>query len=84
MVLGGLAGLELSIAAQKDVFGLEASAAGELFDHYVNVCPGQGSRTIRSEEALMIALARLKPAFESRGIRPLGRPGGDKASVASS
>ena len=33
----------------------------DLFDAYVNVCPGQGSRTIRTEEALLITLAMLGP-----------------------
>ena len=27
----------------------------------INVCPYQGSRTIRSEEAVLITLARLRP-----------------------
>ncbi|KAI9749747.1 MAG: hypothetical protein M1815_002290 [Lichina confinis] len=30
------------------------------FDHWVNVCPGQGSRTIRTVEAIWITLARLR------------------------
>ena len=32
-----------------------------LFDMWVNVCQFQGSRTIRTEEALLISLARLRP-----------------------
>ena len=35
-----------------------------LFDHYLNLCPGQGSRTIRTEEALLVGLAALKPSIE--------------------
>lgn len=34
---------------------------GDLFDFYVNTCPQQGSRTIRSEEAIFISLAALSP-----------------------
>ena len=32
-----------------------------LFDHYLNLCPGQGSRTIRTEEALLVGLTALQP-----------------------
>jgi len=31
-----------------------------LFDHYVNFLPQQGSRTIRTEEALFIGLTAIK------------------------
>ncbi|KAK0557055.1 hypothetical protein OC846_000701 [Tilletia horrida] len=66
VVLGGLSGLE--DAVQRDA-GLEAGAdeADALFDVWVNLVEGQGSRTIRTEEALMIALARLKGPLESSG-----------------
>ena len=30
-----------------------------LFDHYFNVVPNQGSRTIRTEEAILITLAAM-------------------------
>jgi len=66
IVFGGLSGLELSIAAEP-LFGLSADDAGMLFDFWTNICPGQGSRTIRTEEALMIALSRLKPCLEAKG-----------------
>eukprot|EP00166_Cyanidium_caldarium_P001037 ctg_147.g101 len=53
------------------VHGLEhCRPAGEpvchLFDAYINVCPQQGSRTIRTEEALLIAninQGRCHPGF---------------------
>ena len=38
-----------------------------LFDHYLNLCPKQGSRTIRTEEALLVGLAALKPHLEAAG-----------------
>ena len=47
-MLGGLAGLELTIEADQ-ALGLNASEADAAFDHWVNVCPNQGSRTIRTE-----------------------------------
>lgn len=49
--------------------GLEAAdpVAPALFDAWVNTCPGQGSRTIRTEEAVLVSLAVLQPALE-RGV----------------
>eukprot|EP00918_Siedleckia_nematoides_P093418 GHVU01205032.1.p1 GENE.GHVU01205032.1~~GHVU01205032.1.p1 ORF type:complete len:620 (+),score=138.57 GHVU01205032.1:189-2048(+) len=38
-----------------------------LFDAYVNVCPHQRSRTIRTEEALFVALSAMRPLLLSRG-----------------
>ena len=45
--------------------GLEAADAGapSMFDVWVNTCPGQGSRTIRTEEAVLVSLAALQPAL---------------------
>ena len=40
-----------------------SSSSSLLFDHWINVWPGQGSRTIRTVEAVWIALARLIPPF---------------------
>ena len=39
---------------------LPGSESSALFDLWVNTCPGQGSRTIRTEEAVLITLARLR------------------------
>ena len=36
----------------------------KLCHHYVNVCTHQTSRTIRAEEALMIALAKFEKFLE--------------------
>ena len=49
--------------------GLEAAdrVAEALFTHWVNTCPGQGSRTIRTEEAVLISLAALRPALDRGG-----------------
>jgi len=33
----------------------------------VNICPFQGSRTIRTEEAVLISLARLSPFVSTNG-----------------
>lgn len=51
--------------------GLEAADAGapSMFDVWVNTCPGQGSRTIRTEEAVLVSLAALQPALTAaRGV----------------
>lgn len=60
IVLGGLAGLELSIESDPQLAGVTAEDAQDLFDHWVNICDAQGSRTIRTEEALGIGLAVLR------------------------
>jgi len=46
IVFGGLLGLEVSVGADPD---LEVTDARKVFHHYLNTCPGQGSRTIRTE-----------------------------------
>ena len=38
-----------------------------LFDLYLNLCPGQGSRTIRTEEVLLVGLAALQPHTRRAG-----------------
>jgi methyltransferase len=64
LVFGGVAGLET--AARNDAelgsAGITPSNVGELFDHWVNVCPGQGSRTIRTEEAVWLGLMGMNVA----------------------
>jgi methyltransferase len=62
IVFGGLGGLEVAVAADSDLRdrGINRSSVADLFDYYVDICPGQGSRTIRTEEAVMIALAQLR------------------------
>lgn len=46
VVFGGLQGLEASVDADQN---LDISDPSVLFDLYLNTCPGQGSRTIRTE-----------------------------------
>ncbi|GMH28468.1 hypothetical protein Nepgr_030311 [Nepenthes gracilis] len=53
IAFGGLAGLEESIEEDKN---LKGKNAGEVFNLYLNTCPNQGSRTIRTEEAILISL----------------------------
>ena len=48
MVFGGLGGLEEAVETDTSV-PVGPDDVGNLFDSYVNVCPQQGSRTIRTE-----------------------------------
>ncbi|XP_022099118.1 putative methyltransferase C9orf114 isoform X2 [Acanthaster planci] len=57
IVFGGLKGLEYSLDADEH---LKIADPKLLFDHYVNTCPTQGSRTIRTEEAILISLSSLR------------------------
>lgn len=63
IVFGGQAGIEPAVANDPVLAakGLDKSMASELFDAWVNLVPRQGSRTIRTEEAVTIGLAALKP-----------------------
>ena len=47
VVLGGVKGLEFTLSCCSDLQELEDVSL--LFHHYLNVCPQQGSRTIRTE-----------------------------------
>uniref|UniRef100_A0A8D8LM69 Methyltransferase C9orf114 n=1 Tax=Cacopsylla melanoneura TaxID=428564 RepID=A0A8D8LM69_9HEMI len=62
MMFGGLQGLE---AALENDENLEAESVEELVDAYINTCPSQGSRTIRTEEAVLISLARFSQHLPS-------------------
>nr|KAF6487631.1 SPOUT domain containing methyltransferase 1 [Rousettus aegyptiacus] len=66
VVFGGLQGLEAGVDADPN---LEVAEPSVLFDLYVNTCPSQGSRTIRTEEAILISLAALQPGLTQAGAR---------------
>lgn len=57
VVFGGLQGLEASLDADQN---LDVTDPSILFDLYLNTCPNQGSRTIRTEEAILISMAALR------------------------
>ena len=61
VVLGGPQGLEYCL--ENDELRTEHSEPSTLFQRYLNVCSNQGSRTIRTEEALLITLTFLHPAL---------------------
>lgn len=68
VVFGGPRGIEH--AAEFDPalqeMGIVRTKTKELFDHWVNILPGQGSRTIRTAEALFIGLTGLRPLWDGR------------------
>ncbi|XP_030548145.2 putative methyltransferase C9orf114 isoform X2 [Rhodamnia argentea] len=53
IAFGGLAGLEESVEEDNS---LKGKRVRDLFNRYLNTCPHQGSRTIRTEEAILISL----------------------------
>ncbi|CAK3791526.1 related to transcription co-repressor GAL80 [Lecanosticta acicola] len=66
VVFGGVSGLEAALAADEELQAAGVSKAEELFDRWINLVPGQGSRTIRTEEAVWVGLTGLRPLIESR------------------
>ncbi|KFM67328.1 hypothetical protein X975_04935, partial [Stegodyphus mimosarum] len=62
IIFGGLKGLEGCLEGDET---LEANEPNELFNFYLNTCPSQGSRTIRTEEAVLITLSVLRPQLNS-------------------
>ena len=71
LVFGALKGLEAVVAADPQ---LSKVAAEDVFDAWVNFVPGQGSRTIRTEEAVWIGLSNLWGRIGGNGM------GGGRAS----
>ncbi|XP_028318641.1 putative methyltransferase C9orf114 homolog isoform X2 [Gouania willdenowi] len=61
VVFGGLQGLEASVDTDQN---LDETDPSVLFDLYLNTCPDQGSRTIRTEEAILISMAGLRPKIK--------------------
>ncbi|KAI9893413.1 MAG: hypothetical protein M1814_006710 [Vezdaea aestivalis] len=60
VVFGGVAGLEAAVKADPKLAEMEVYKPESLFDAWVNAVPGQGSRTIRTEEAVWLALMGLR------------------------
>ncbi|XP_029846303.2 putative methyltransferase C9orf114 homolog [Ixodes scapularis] len=62
VVFGGLKGLEAALESDE---ALDVEDPAFLFSHYLNTCPAQGSRTIRTEEAVLISLSVLRPKISA-------------------
>eukprot|EP00750_Incisomonas_marina_P031722 INCI8287.11.p2 GENE.INCI8287.11~~INCI8287.11.p2 ORF type:complete len:429 (+),score=119.76 INCI8287.11:83-1288(+) len=58
VLFGGVEGLEVAVGNDERL-SVAAADTKRLFDMWVNTCPFQGSRTIRTEEAIFISLASL-------------------------
>ncbi|KAI6782579.1 uncharacterized protein J7T54_003591 [Emericellopsis cladophorae] len=67
VVFGGPRGLEYASMNDDKLkgMGVQGAKTKELFDHWVNILPNQGSRTIRTEEALLIGLTTLRGIWDS-------------------
>jgi methyltransferase len=48
---------------------MKAREPAEVFNLYLNTCPAQGSRTIRTEEAVLISMGFLQAAVARFGER---------------
>ena len=59
-MFGGLKGLEASLESDEK---LTANDPSLVFDYYVNTCPGQGSGTIMTEEAILVTMSALRPVI---------------------
>ncbi|KAI8467461.1 MAG: putative RNA methyltransferase-domain-containing protein [Monoraphidium minutum] len=66
IAFGGPDGLEAALSRDKR---LQKSTTADIFDAYLNTCPDQGSRTIRTEEAVLISMAFLQTAVSRFGER---------------
>ncbi|MCJ1467907.1 hypothetical protein MMC07_006532 [Pseudocyphellaria aurata] len=67
IVFGGVAGLEVAVKHDEELAAMGVSEPKDLFDYWVNLCPGQGSRTIRTEEAIWLGLMGLREVVVRRG-----------------
>lgn len=65
IVFGGLSGLEAAVEVDPN---LDVDDPSLVFHKYVNTCPQQGSRTIRTEEAILLTLAELRTKLVPKEI----------------
>eukprot|EP00033_Pygsuia_biforma_P002722 GCRY01003006.1.p1 GENE.GCRY01003006.1~~GCRY01003006.1.p1 ORF type:complete len:363 (-),score=87.43 GCRY01003006.1:48-1136(-) len=61
IVFGGLHGLEESLESDDRI---HVADPAQLFHTYINPCPNQGSRTIRTEEAILVTMSALAPHLQ--------------------
>ncbi|KAL3275124.1 hypothetical protein HHI36_019895 [Cryptolaemus montrouzieri] len=66
IIFGGVQGIEFALENDP---ALKEDDPRLLFDEYLNTLPQQGSKTIRTEEAILISLAGLRPK-----LNPLNPP----------
>lgn len=68
LCFGGVAGLEVAVRADEELKSMGVMTPEKLFDQWVNLCPGQGSRTIRTEEAVWLGLMGLSSYVSRRNL----------------
>lgn len=66
VVFGGVAGLEAAFKADAELQSAGVREVKDIFDCWVNLVPGQGSRTIRTEEAVWVGLAGVQQLVAQR------------------
>jgi predicted SPOUT superfamily RNA methylase MTH1 len=67
VVIGGGDGIEDSVENDGEL-SMSASDASKLFNGYVRTAPTTGSRSVRTEEALAVTLARLAPFIDKANV----------------
>ena len=72
---GGLEGIE-GLVEMEEESELKPSDVHKLFDMYLNTCPEQGVRTIRTEEAILLSMAAILPRMRAIGAK--GKDDGHK------
>ncbi|KAK3372380.1 putative RNA methyltransferase [Podospora didyma] len=67
VVFGGPRGLEYAAMNDRELseLGVVGMRTKELFDQWVNVLPNQGSRGIRTDEAMLIALTGFRRLWDT-------------------
>jgi len=66
VIFGGLKGIESALDSDPKLSHIDNPR--DLFKYYLNTCPNQGSNTIRTEEALLITLAALRPRLVGQRV----------------
>jgi|SaaInlStandDraft_5_1057022.scaffolds.fasta_scaffold42227_2 methyltransferase len=67
LVVGGIGGLEVAMEGDENLPAAASTGGKDIFDRRIRTCEGQGSRTVRTEEALLIALSALRLPLETSG-----------------
>ncbi|XP_051130106.1 uncharacterized protein LOC127250728 [Andrographis paniculata] len=66
IAFGGLAGLEECVEEDSNI---KDKTVRDIFDSYLNTCPHQGSRTIRTEEAIFISLQYFQEPLNRASLK---------------
>jgi len=65
---GGLEGIEGLVELEEES-ELKPQDVQAMFDLYLNTCPEQGVRTIRTEEAILLSMAAILPRMRAIGAQ---------------